>query len=404
MSVPPIPTPRITLPQGTLKACRDIIHTHTRFNTQDLHAVEVCLSAVVANLWRFDTVRIWVQLAGAPSTGKTLILETFRNYRVTHFVDTLTPQALASAYNLQEGEDHSLLPQIDRKILIIKDFSTIIGLPAAQSSQILGDLRACYDQEFKRHTGVGGRSYADISFGILAACTPVLYDWLQLHSELGERFIITRVGADEAAQPYSMKREKQAWIWDHAGQKKEWGAEIQSTVQAHLSSLLRVLQKNSAEFYEASSPPAVKGDLLDLSAFAAQFRTNPGTTTVSDPEGATRLMKQLQRLCSARAVLDGRTAMDETDVRFAARLCRDSIHPQLLSAVSLLWGGSPGRARTGVQKDTLILRTGLDPWKTASVLRHWCAWNLIRPHQSGPDRYCFTDDVIDRIDSCRFFH
>lgn len=404
----PTSTPRLP---DRLTPIRELVGRHTNFNGQDMRAVETALAAAVANQWSWETVRIWLQLVGPPSCGKTLSLLFYKGWTAAHFIDTLTPHALCSAYNQDEGEDHSLLPLVDRRILVIKDFSSIMGLPTAQSAQILGDLRAAYDHSFNRHSGVGGRNYNDVRFGILAACTSSLYDWLAQHSELGERFLLCRMGGDEQAQPYEDREHKMLWILEQAARRYVWLAEIQELVQKSLTDLIRTLHEQEFRtFVEARQPLDLQKKLIAVADLATKVRTNPAASSIVDPEGPPRLLSQFQRMVSARAVLSGRTEIDESDLAFAAALARDSVHPNFLTVLKLLYGGNPGQATIGSAVSTLAERTLQSPHRLAVILKTWTAWGLTRLHAASPPksrqsgysgRYCLTPDTAARIQSCK---
>ena len=92
--------------------------------------------------------------------------------------------------------DHSLLPKLDGKVLVIKDFTALLNMPREARQQILGDLRDAYDGNAAKAFGthVETRRYTS-KFGIMAAVTGAIDKHAAVMQQLGERFLKLRLSS-----------------------------------------------------------------------------------------------------------------------------------------------------------------------------------------------------------------
>src|SRR5262249_36930826 len=80
-----------------------------------------------------------------------------------------------------------LLPQLDGKTLVIKDFTTILSMNPLARDEVFGILRDAYDGHASKHFGTGRREYKS-KFNLLAGVTNAIESAWHL-SSLGERFL-----------------------------------------------------------------------------------------------------------------------------------------------------------------------------------------------------------------------
>ncbi len=149
--------------------------------------VDILFGTILGN--RLDGDPIWMFLE-APSGGtKTELLMSVSTSKAIEAISSLTPRTLVSGMTLEGGVDPSLLPKLDGKILIIKDFTSILSMNKINRDEILGDLRDAYDGEYSKPFGnAKWRKYTS-RFGIIAGVTPVIEQFLTNSIVMGERFL-----------------------------------------------------------------------------------------------------------------------------------------------------------------------------------------------------------------------
>ncbi|GAG25901.1 unnamed protein product, partial [marine sediment metagenome] len=158
-----------------------------QFPYENTNVLDVMYGAIIANRLQGDP--IWLFIV-APSGGmKTELLLSLYNSPGIYETTSLTPPALISGANFGAGGDPSLIPKLNKKVLIIKDFTTVLNLNAVALDEIFGILRDAYDGHITKHFGNAIiRSY-DSKFGIIAGVTPAIEIYTEQHTALGERFL-----------------------------------------------------------------------------------------------------------------------------------------------------------------------------------------------------------------------
>src|SRR5947207_2882958 len=90
---------------------------------------------------------VWFYIVGPPSSGKTEPLRAFKDLPSVFFLSSMSPNSLVSGFTTKE-EDTDLLPKLNGKTLLIKDFTVTLQMTASSRDALLGVLRDAYDGEF----------------------------------------------------------------------------------------------------------------------------------------------------------------------------------------------------------------------------------------------------------------
>jgi len=154
-------------------------------------AIAVVMATILAN--RLPGDPLWVLFVGKSGAGKTELLTTLDGYAECLFTAEFTPHTLVSGMPTANGRDPSLLPRLDGKVLVIKDFSVILSMHPTGRDEIFGQLREAYDGTYKKQFGNGLTREYESSFGLIAAVTNRIDEFGSLHAGLGERFIKYRI-------------------------------------------------------------------------------------------------------------------------------------------------------------------------------------------------------------------
>lgn len=157
----------------------------------DPEVLSVMFGVAIAN--RLDGDPIWMFFVAPPGGSKTEILMSLTNAPLIITTTTLTPHALMSGVRNMGNYDPSLIPKLNEKVLVIKDVTTILEMPAPQRDEIFSVLRDAYDGKTEKYFGNGVHRIYHSRFGILGGVTPVIEMHSAASSMLGERFLKYRL-------------------------------------------------------------------------------------------------------------------------------------------------------------------------------------------------------------------
>jgi len=147
--------------------------------------LKIVFATVLAN--RLDTVPVWLMVIGNSSTGKSEILSSLESSPEILSVSLFTQNSLLSGHQQEDG----LIARLDKRVMIVKDASTIATIHSNQRSFIFSQLRAAYDGQLEKATGLGQKTLR-AKFGMIIAGTPAVEHMRTFEVALGERFIYYR--------------------------------------------------------------------------------------------------------------------------------------------------------------------------------------------------------------------
>lgn len=140
---------------------------------------------------------LWAYLVAPAGGGKSVILSSMSGHRRTFYRSTITPNTLVSGF--KTTNDPSILPKMNNKTFIIKDFTATLAGPDFMFEETMAILRDAYDGDFTKSYGNDVvRSYRNLHFSIIAGVTPIIHSKPQ--AMMGERFLklcMRDVGFDE---------------------------------------------------------------------------------------------------------------------------------------------------------------------------------------------------------------
>lgn len=162
----------------------------------DKYVLDVMFGTIMANLY-ISGDPVWMFLVAPPGGSKSELLMSLVECANIVCLTSLTPHSLISGFSPGGvGKDPSLLPQLDGKVLVLKDFTTITSMHFACRDEIFGILRDAYDGKTEKQFGNGLRREYKSKFGILAGTTPIIDTFSTIHQSLGERFLKYRLVID----------------------------------------------------------------------------------------------------------------------------------------------------------------------------------------------------------------
>lgn len=270
---------------------------------------------------RIDGDPVWMFLLAPPGGSKTVLLRTLAKSRYIESVSSLTPSALISGMRPQNGIDPSLLGKIDGKILVVKDFTSILASNPNKRDEIFGILRDAYDGYAEKIFGTGLKKSFEANFGILAGVTAAIDSYASVSASLGERFLRFKLDSWSRGHDNEVIRIQKAMEnIDHENRIKEELCDIAK----------RYLEKSLPERSPEISPKNIQ-KIVDMAKFVAQLRgvvlKNAYTLELSAmpiQEIGTRLAKELSKLGKGIAVHLNKDFVDDECIRILKKVAVDT--------------------------------------------------------------------------------
>lgn len=322
---------------GTLDKCHKTFDKWLSLEPSDHKAIDVVLATALDR--DVDGDPTWLFLI-APSGGtKTEILRGLNEYDKIYTLSSLTTKTFISGKivyrNKPEGKKElvvqGLLPKINGKVLVIKDFTVILSMPDVVRNEIFGQLRDIHDGYYEK--GFGNLPYpikikADI--GLISGVTPAIDKYQKVTTMLGERFLKVRL------HPKTRETSKQASL--NRGKEKQMREEIGRAVAEFLNSLKFNKMPQLSE--------GQRDDIIKMAEYIALMRVHvyaklnyKGQIIEMDtpePEIPTRASKQLSKLAVSLALLRGHDTVMEEDLDTVRRVARDTGLPRRQTIVEIM--------------------------------------------------------------------
>ncbi len=356
---------------------------HKWLKFDDEYPLDIVMACGLAVLFPGDP--LWLLVVGAPGAGKTEMVRAFKGQYV-YPLEILTSNTLISGLrdNNNQHKRHGILQDLDNKLLVIKDLTTMLQSTsnARSETNVFNQLRAAYDGELSAAHGSGLKKQDVKSrFGLIAAVTPVVDRFRALNSSLGERFVTVRIHQDSAE---AIKKAQ-----EHTGLEDQMRPELQTVVEETLN----YYQKCGNMFGVPSLDNDDLKKIQGLGELIAKLRTEVDRdsykrTILSIPEAeiGTRLVKQFTRLGQMLKLYGG------YDYRKITRVARDSIHPIRLRVASALYNEYKGTAWSLHENIDLAHQTVKE-----SLEDMWLLGLCEREVKGKAEYFNFKPDIIDLI-------
>jgi len=155
-------------------------------------ALAVAASLPIAR--RDGTPPVWALCVGVPSSDKTECVSTLKLAPEVYFLDTLTENSFVTGYLDSAGTPvKDLLPELNGKCLVVKDYTTLFSMKDETIKKILGDMQTIYDGHFFKYTGTRGRVAYESAFSHIGCITPLaLSSHHRYMAMIGSRFLFYR--------------------------------------------------------------------------------------------------------------------------------------------------------------------------------------------------------------------
>ncbi|MFC1790169.1 hypothetical protein ACFLZP_01645 [Patescibacteria group bacterium] len=287
---------------------------------------------------------LWLMIVGVPSSAKTDLVNFLRGSKLTYFIDTLTQNPFASGYVAPKGgKTYDLLPELDNRCFVCKDFTTIFSLNDETVRKLLGELVSIYDGEFRKFSPTRGLKEYSANFSHIGCITPSA---LNRHSRymniIGPRFMFYRI--PKLSVVNSKKGFKIAWQTDRKIKLKK----VQETTSLFLNQISNNLKNKNIEV--DFSDKEVKSRLEDLSIFTSKsrgivvsqrqsFKNEEGKEIVyyeiidHQTEEPWRAFQQLKGLAIALSLISGTNKVSREEINILKKVVFSSMPVQRAEAL-----------------------------------------------------------------------
>ena len=349
--------------------------------------VDVALAAVVGNRLHGDP--LWLFLVAPPSSGKTEVLRALGDAPDVFPLSSLTAQTFASGFE-RKGAETSLLPKLSGKIVVMKDFGTVLTLHREARAEIFAQLREIYDGQFAKAWGNGKAFEWSGKVGLLAGVTGALDREYSMNGILGERFLLFRV---KGVPGYELARRA---LDQTATLERERRQRLRALVAAFLYAC-------------PETPPPLPAPFVDgiiaLSTLTATARSpvlyDPRTSAIElipEPEAPGRVAKALATVGRALAIVRAEPAVSVRTYATVAQIAQDSI-PATRRIVLEAALSAPGSTTAELGE-----RTGYPTTTARRYLQELVAVRLLDRSSTGPghpDRWAPSDRLREMLRDAR---
>jgi hypothetical protein len=310
----------------TLSDLKQLFRKHLLLD--DYKIVDVVMAVIVANF--FQTDPLWLLIIGPSSSAKTEVLNSLDGLPFTYFISDMTTKTLLSG-----KENASLLPELDNKIVVMKDFTTVLSKRADDLKIIMSQWREIYDGKVSNMYGTGGASSKVVwkgHVGLLGASTPVYDRKHGVVSQMGERFLLYRNTNHKDLE--SGLRSLSCF-----GSETSMREELQKAVEKFLN------QFQEMELSVPNLSDDLKHKIVALASLCGHGRchvhrdpySRDEITYLPEPEGSPRLSKQLYHLGIALMAVNGAEQITDEIFGILLKVGRDLIPRIRFKCIKYLW-------------------------------------------------------------------
>jgi hypothetical protein len=319
-----------------------------------------------------DGPQVWPFIIGPPGSGKTVMLVPSFGYPTVVPLSSFTGHTLISGYERHDGTNASLAPELDGKIVVCKDFTTLLT-NEQERALALAHLREAADGKIDGRWGTGQQVHFRGRFNFITAVTEVVDRYQQEVAACGERVVHFRLRF-----PATHDERVLEMVQKHANR----GAEMETALRTAFHGFL---DGRCYDVIPTADDPVVIGCLKAAATIAARARsvvTRGGKSRtihmIPSLEKPTRLFSTLLGLGQGIAVYYDSPAVTTRELGHVVRVAFDSIPPlrsrvlavlaQLKSDECLSTKGVSRAVRVRAHR-TAIHRTLEDLWALGMVGR-----------------------------------
>jgi len=200
--------------------------------TQDV--LKIVLAVAASSQYQLSTM-LWLLLVDVPSSGKTDFARFIKDAECTYYLDNLTQNAFVSGERSTESERvHDLLPLLNQKCFVVKDWTSIFSLDEKMTKKLLGDLVNIYDKEFAKFSSRRGIVGYESFFSHIGCVTPATLNKHQTYMNMvGPRFLCYNMPKTSEED----ERASLSLIFSGTGKRSEMEQDTRKYVSSYLQQI-----------------------------------------------------------------------------------------------------------------------------------------------------------------------
>ena len=313
-----------------------------KYDQKSTDIYDVIFGTVFAN--RIPGDPVWLYLVAPPGGFKTEPLLSLSGGKLIEIHESVTAPALISGQN-QGSTDPSLIPKLNGRLLIIKDWTIILGLPEHERKEILSILRGAFDGVCGRTFGNGVRRDFKSTFGLIAATTPINEQYAEEISSVGERFLTWR---NWISEDFDVRYNHIKQALDNTAKEQEMRKEINGISKRVLLSGFKKIP---------SVDDNVKDTVIQMAQWIAVMR---GTVSRDKfhrnvlykpfSEVGTRLSKEILKLLMGIAVFKGNGSVRPETMRIAKSVAWSSVSTRYAETLKAFLAKGEGLTASEAEK------------------------------------------------------
>lgn len=299
---------------------------------------------------------LWLFIIAVPSGSKTEILRALEEGENFFHLSSLTPNSLVSGYTFRDNKNKSrkvedLASQINNKVLILKDFTSILSMAKEKRDEIIGQLREFYDGSYEKKFGnIDNKVRVESKFGLIAGVTPKVDQFHSIMGQLGERFLKLRSDFDD--QKMLCKCD------ENEGSELVMRAELKRV----FTEFIKNIEIKEVKFSKEHISKLMKISRLLVRLRAPSYERWKGDELVeyipAEPEKPTRVYKQLKKLTKALCCIYQLEWPNEGILKRIVRVALDSSPPDRLKVYKYLYQNN-NSSQVDIHTGTNIPKTSI---------------------------------------------
>lgn len=302
---------------------------------------------------------LWFFLIGPASSGKTTLIEAFGSgNKYCESRSKLTHTQLVSGYKDNDESDPSLFAIINRRLLAVKDWTTIIEQSHASQAELYSILRDAFDGKYTSSYGNRvSRNYDALKFGFIAGVTEAIYR--DSKSSLGERFLKIHFldpHFDEIAHIKTAMRGR--------SNKEERTQELEAATLGFLDHLVKNLNPSKFPKLREEDEDAI----IELAMFVSILRTNVERSNRDESlqfrpskEIGARLASQFSKMAEVLMYLFNQDSLTDMVYNILKQVAIDTCIPFNIELLSVLhkYSAYGGATREQIRTEMNLPRTNI---------------------------------------------